>query len=343
MTTAFFTDTRFAHHTLPGHPEHAGRLTAIQKKLEESGIVQNFTLIDPREATPDEIQRVHTTEYLDVLQWIASQERTVGLDPDTYVLPESYELARIAVGGLLNIVDAVMEKRVDNGYAAIRPPGHHATPTRGMGFCLLNNIAIAARYAQAKFDLKRVAIVDFDVHHGNGTQDAFYEDPSVYFISSHQSPLYPGSGSLLEIGSGAGHGFTMNIPLPAGAGDAAFEPLYQRLVLPALARFQPELMFISAGFDAHWRDPLANLQLSLPMFANMTRWLIQTAQVLCEGRIIFVTEGGYDLEVLSHANLNVGYALLGQDSVQDPIGKAKQNPPLDNDLLEQLLNRHELG
>ncbi|MBI5928061.1 MAG: histone deacetylase [Chloroflexi bacterium] len=344
MTTAFFTDTRFTQHTLTGHPEHAGRLIAIQNLLEESGIVQHFARVEPREATLEEIQRVHAEKYLDVLAWIAAQERMVGLDPDTYVLPVSYELARIAAGGLLNVVDAVLEKQADNGLAAIRPPGHHATPTRGMGFCLLNNIAIAARYAQAKYGLKKVAIVDFDVHHGNGTQDAFYDDASVYFISSHQAPpLYPGTGTVNEIGQGTGQGFNMNIPLPGGAGDTAFETLYTRLVLPALARFQPEMILVSAGFDAHWRDPLASLQVSLPMFANITCWLIQTAQTLCEGRIVFVTEGGYDLEVLSNGVLNVGYALLGQDTVQDPIGKTDRNNPLDNRLLEQLLKLHELG
>lgn len=343
MTTAYFTDTRFERHTLDGHPEYAGRLIAIQKRLEVSGIVHDFTLLAPREATPEDLQRVHAADYLEILAKISAQEHIIGIDADTYVLPESYQLARIAAGGLLNVVDEVMEKRSDNGLAAIRPPGHHATPTRGMGFCLVNNIAIAARYAQAKFGLKRVAIVDFDVHHGNGTQDAFYDDPSVYFISTHQFPLYPGTGSIFEIGDAAGHRYNLNIPLPAGSGDTAFETLFQRVITPALVRFQPELVLVSAGFDAHWRDPLANLQVSLSMFAIMSRWLIQSAQSLCEGRVIFVTEGGYDLEVLSNGVLNVGYALLGRDTVQDPIGKAKRDQPLENRFLEQLMMLHELG
>lgn len=343
MATAFFTDTRFAEHTLIGHPEHAGRLIAIQNRLEESGILAEVNRVLPREATREELLRVHAADYLDLLDWTAARESVVGLDADTYVLPASYQLARIAAGGLLNVVDAVLEKRAGNGFAAIRPPGHHATPIRGMGFCLLNNVAIAARYAQDKVGFKRVAIVDFDVHHGNGTQDTFYDDPSVYFVSSHQSPLYPGTGSLNETGSGTARGSIMNLPLPNGTGDSGFETLYQKVVFPALLRFQPEMIFVSAGFDAHWRDPLAGLGVSLTMFANLTRWLIQSAEALCEGRIVFVTEGGYDLEVLSYAALNVIHALLGQDTIHDPLGKAARELPLADELVGRILKLHELG
>lgn len=343
MPTAFFTDSRFAQHTLQGHPEHAGRLTAVTQLLRTAGVADEFLPIPERQATRAELETVHTVQHLDFLEWTSGQKNPMLIGMDSYVLPVSYELARLAVGGLLGTVEAVCTGRAQNGLAAIRPPGHHATPSEAMGFCLVNNIAAAARYAQGRFGYARVAIVDFDVHHGNGTQDIFYDDPSVLFISSHQSPLYPGTGHLKEIGSSKAQGTTLNIPVPSGTGDEAFALLYKQVVAPALHRFRPQLLLISAGFDAHWRDPLATLEVSLAGFHALVRLLIEAAQTVCDGRIVFVMEGGYDLEVLSHGILNIAYSLLDRDHMQDPIGETSDSRALSPHLLSQLLTLHQLG
>lgn len=341
MTTAFHTDVRYAEHTLPGHPEHAGRLTAIVDRLNALELTPRLMAVEGREATQDELLAVHTREHLMLLQRIADMSRPVMIGADTYALPVSYELARRAAGGVMSVVDAVLEGRTSNGLAVVRPPGHHATPEQAMGFCLVNNIAIAARYAQQKHSVERVAIVDFDVHHGNGTQDAFYEDGSVLFISSHQSPLYPGTGHLDEIGQGEGRGANINMPVPPGTGDGSFLKLYEEVAFPALERFKPGLFLISAGFDAHWRDPLANLEISLAAFARLARLLIAEAGKICDGRIVFVTEGGYDLEALSFGVANAVFALLGEGVVHDPLGSTQHDHPLDT-LIQRLCKIHQI-
>lgn len=342
MTTAFFTDDRFARHTLDNHPEYAGRLIAVKQQLSEAGLLDEFMRIEGRETTREELLRVHTDKYLQFLEQLAERQQITMIGADTYFLPETYTLARLASGGLLNLVDAVLTGQADNGLATIRPPGHHATPDQAMGFCLLNNIALAARHARQAHQLQRVAIVDFDVHHGNGTQDVFYDDPAVLFVSTHESPLYPGTGALDETGTGEAEGTTINLPLRARHGDEAFKTVYQRVILPALQRFEPQLILISAGFDAHWRDPLARLNVSLTGFAWIIRTLIETAQKLCEGKIIFVMEGGYDLTVLGHGWLNVAQALLGKDHISDPLGKSSQSVPLQERLLDWMLKTHHL-
>ncbi len=339
MSTAFHSNPRFAEHSIDGHPEYAERQQAILERLHEYHLVEQFIQISGREATTDELLRVHSHLHLDLLAKTAQLGHPVLLGADTYVLPVSYEIARLAAGGLLNVVDAVISEKADNGLAVIRPPGHHATPNQAMGFCLLNNIAIAASHACQQLD--RVAIVDFDVHHGNGTQDAFYDDAAVLFISSHQSPLYPGTGHAKQIGHGKGRGTTINIPVPPGTGDGSFEQLYDHIVLPALDRFQPQLLLVSAGFDAHWRDPLANLETSLTTFARLATSLKQAAESLCNGHIIFVTEGGYDLEALSFGVVNLAHILLGDDTIRDPLGKTERDVPC-NKLLSNLKEVHQL-
>ncbi|MBZ0309540.1 MAG: histone deacetylase [Anaerolineae bacterium] len=339
MTTAFFTNERFSLHTLQGHPEHAGRLEAVIRLYKEKVVWEHLFQVTAVPATEEQLLRVHTPRHLEVLK---SVNRPAMLEMDTYVVPESYELARLAVGGVLAVVDSVMRGDAANGIAAVRPPGHHATPARAMGFCLLSNIAIAARHARAAHSLERVAVVDFDVHHGNGTQDALYDDPTILFMSSHQSPLYPGTGAVHEIGRGAGKGFTANAPLPPGVGDTGIQELYEKFLWPLLRRFQPQLILVSAGFDAHWRDPLANLMFSLTGFDHITRELIKMAEELCDGKIIFVMEGGYDLEVLSHGWLNVASALLGSSEISDPIGSYRQSHDLPPELLQTLLTIHGL-
>lgn len=343
MATAYVTDKRFAAHTMDGHPEFAGRLTAIARRFEQVDVYKCLQRLDIQPASLDALRAVHAEKYLERLERTAEHAGPVMFGLDTYVTPQSYAIACLAAGGVVGVVDAVMQGETRNGMAAIRPPGHHATPVGGMGFCLLNNIAIAARHAQRAYGLERVLIVDFDVHHGNGTQEVFYDDPGVMFISTHQSPLYPGTGAVFETGKGLGESYTLNIPLPPGVGDEEYVRVYETIVLPAARRFAPQLMLVSAGFDAHWADPLANLRLSLRGYAALTRMLIDLANELCVGRIVFVLEGGYNLHVLSSGWLNVAYALLGHDHVDDPVGAAPGSAPSIDQLVEHIRRIHELA
>jgi acetoin utilization deacetylase AcuC-like enzyme len=289
---------------------------------------------------------VHTAQYLDILAWIQeTQQHTVHLDADTYAGPTSYEVARLAVGGVVGAISEVLSGQAKNGLAVVRPPGHHAMPNHGMGFCLLGNIAIGARYAQRVCNLKRVMIVDFDVHHGNGTEAMFYDDDTVLFISTHQSPFYPGTGAISDIGEGTGRGYTINIPLGAGHGDGSYTQLYEHVVWPTARRFQPELILVSAGFDAHWTDPLAQMRLSLTGYAHLTQELVKMAEELCGGKIVFVMEGGYHLDALSHGVRNIAHALLGDTDVSDPLGPPhnKRQEPDVGRLVEQLRAIHHLN
>lgn len=338
MATAYITDARYAEHDLPGHPEHAGRIRAVWRELETSGLHDRLQRLEPLPASLDLIQSVHTPAYLDLLARIEAADRPMlYLDPDTYFGRGSYEIARLAAGGVVRAVDAVMAEGAANALAVVRPPGHHAMPDRAMGFCILGNVPIAARHAQAAYGLQRVMIVDFDVHHGNGTEAMFYDDDSVLFISSHQSPFYPGTGALTDTGAGRGRGYTLNIPLASGHGDASYAALFERVIYPAAARFQPELLLVSAGFDAHWSDPLAGMRLSLTGYAQLCQGLRRIAEQFCAGRVVFALEGGYNLEALSHGVRNIAHVLLGDSEVSDPLG-----PPPDGRAepdIEPLLNQ----
>ncbi|MBN2305562.1 MAG: histone deacetylase [Anaerolineae bacterium] len=342
MPTAFLTDSRFAAHTLPGHPEYAGRLTAVQGRLEADDLLDMLARVDPVPATDEDILAVHEADHLARLARIGQQSHTVMIGPDTYATPQSYDLARLAAGGVLRVVDAVMQGNADNGAAAIRPPGHHATPHKAMGFCLMNNVAVAARYVQRTYGIGRVAIMDFDVHHGNGTQDIFVADPSVLYVSTHQSPLYPGTGLIHEMGEGIGDGYTVNVPLPPGTGDQGYALAFERVVLPAIQRFEPEFLLISAGFDAHWADPFANIRLSLAGLDRLVRLLIDMAADVCQDRIVFVLEGGYNLDVLSHGWAAVMRALLGQPSPDDPLGRSPGTERSAEELIERIRQLHKL-
>jgi acetoin utilization deacetylase AcuC-like enzyme len=343
MKTALYTDLHSETHSLPGHPEHAGRLQAVVDRLQETGLIDKMAHVEGNKATRDDLLRVHTHDYLDLLDSTRNLDTVRMLGPDTYIFPESYDIARVTVGGLMAVVDAVLGGEADNGLMAARPPGHHATPSRGMGFCLLNNIALGASYAQAAYeDIQKIAIADFDVHHGNGTQDIFYEDPSVLFISSHQSPLYPGTGSFKESGRAEGRGYTLNLPVMPNTGDTGLTEIYQDVVCPALEIYQPDMIFVSAGFDAHWRDPLAQLQLSVTGLTGLGQMLFEAAEELCDGRIIFVMEGGYDLEVLAHSVENLVHILLQDGTVADPIGPASREKPLSDNVVSRFKEMHPL-
>ncbi|MFQ3565594.1 MAG: histone deacetylase [Aggregatilineales bacterium] len=320
MTIVYVTHPRFVEHDLAGHPEHAGRIRAVWQRLEEGGLTARMQKIELPLATSEQMRAVHHESYLAVLERTAGFDRTVRLDADTYVCPTSYEVARLAAGGGAAAAQAVALGHARAGLAVLRPPGHHAEPERGMGFCLLNNIAIAARAAQAA-GAARVFIVDIDVHHGNGTEAAFYEDDTVLFLSLHQYPLYPGTGHVDEIGRSAGTGYTINIPIPPGEGDPAYAALFEQIVWPAAVRFRPDLLLVSAGFDAHWADPLAGMRLSLSGYGHLCAELIKMANDLCAGRIVFFMEGGYNLDALSHGVCNIARLLLGEPIV-DPLGPA---------------------
>lgn len=343
MTTAYLTDESFTQHNHPQHPEHAGRIEAVWQELGAAGLVDQLRQIRPTPASDEQILAVHTREHLERLVAVSQGDRMVRLDPDTYALPVSPEVARLAAGAVTGAVDAVLTAQADNALAIVRPPGHHATADRQMGFCLLNNIAIAARQAQSKHGLERVLILDYDVHHGNGSNDIFYADPSILFISLHQYPHYPGSGALNDIGEDAGRGATINIPLPAGHGDASYRRLFAEIVGPAIERFQPDLMLISAGLDAHWVDPLASTQLTLAGYDYLARECMQLAERLCAGRIVFVMEGGYDLRALAHGWCNIARALLGQKEISDPYGSPGSGISSDiQPLIQQLRQIHRL-
>jgi acetoin utilization deacetylase AcuC-like enzyme len=326
MTTGYIYDEIFLKHNQVGHPENRTRLEQTMGLLERSGTLSRLIHIPARPAIGEELIRVHRAGYVDQVR--AVSERGGGyLDPDTYTNADSYQAALMAAGGLMEATLAVIDGRVNNAFALVRPPGHHAMPERGMGFCLFGNVALAAQAARQDGGMDRVLIVDFDVHHGNGTQAMTEEDPTICFVSTHQYPYYPGTGAAREIGRGAGTGTVVNMPLSPGAGDYVFHELYEQIVMPIARRFGPDLILISAGFDAHWDDPLAGLGLSLQGYAWITHTLVSLAGELCDGRIVFTLEGGYHLDVLRHGVLNTFHALLGDTTVEDPIGPARRPEP----------------
>jgi acetoin utilization deacetylase AcuC-like enzyme len=286
---------RFAgHQTPPGHPERPERadvLDAVASRWRARG----GEVVAPRAATREQLLRVHDGDY--VRRISETVGRATQLDPDTYTSPESYDIALLAAGACVEAVERVMATAHRAAFALIRPPGHHAERARAMGFCLFNNVAVAAAHARASGAAK-VAIVDFDVHHGNGTQHMFEADPHVLYISTHQYPYYPGTGAVDEIGRDAGRGFTVNVPLEVGAVDEDYQLVFGRVVLPVLRQFEPNLLIVSAGFDAHERDPLGGMRLTTPAFAAMTRELRAVAEECCRGRIVAAVEGGYDLQAL---------------------------------------------
>jgi acetoin utilization deacetylase AcuC-like enzyme len=291
--------SRFADHLPPpGHPERPERAEAM------AAVVERFRagggrVMEPRAATDEDLLRIHAAAH--VKTTTATRGKAVMLDADTFTSPDSEQVARLAAGAVLAGVDVVLDgPGASRVLAAVRPPGHHAEADRAMGFCLYNNIAIGAAYARQR-GCARVAIVDYDVHHGNGTQQAFYEDPTVLFISSHQYPYYPGSGAAHETGRGAGLGYTLNLPLNAGARDADVLGRYEREAVPALEAFRPDLLMVSAGFDAHERDPLGGCRMTTEGFRALSALLVSAADRLCQGRVVFVTEGGYDLTALSES------------------------------------------
>ena len=344
MKVGIIYDPIYLKHDTGAHVENSSRLVETVSLLEKSRFLDKLVSIPPRAATLDEIALVHSQSHISTVQTY-SKKGGGWLDGDTFASPASYDVALHAAGGVLNGLEAVMAGKVNHAFATVRPPGHHATAEDAMGFCLFNNIAVAAAYAKKKYKLERIMIVDFDVHHGNGTQEIFYADPNVLYFSSHQYPWYPGSGSIYEDGAGEGRGFTVNVPLPAYCGDKEHLRVYKEILIPVAKRFRPQLMLVSAGYDPHWADQLSLMQLTREGFAGIVSIIKELADELCQGKLLLSLEGGYHLEALSHSIKATFEVLLGTTPSPDPLGKpqeAMMSPDISS-ILEEVKTKHKLS
>jgi len=302
LKTGFLYDEIYLRHqTGTGHPEKPQRLAAIVQRLKETGLLSQLTALAPAPAAPEWLTTIHTPQYVERVRTSCKNGAPYLDSGDTPISSESYEVAVAAAGGVLSAIDAVIEGKVRNAFCAVRPPGHHALKDRAMGFCLFNNVAIGARYIQKRHNLAKVLIVDWDVHHGNGTQAAFYDDPTVLYFSVHRFPFYPGTGSEAEKGTGKGLGLTLNAPLPADSGDKDYQRVFRETLMPAAFAFHPDFVLISAGFDAHRDDPLGGMRLTAHGYGELTRMVKEISEKCCNGRLVSVLEGGYGLEGLAES------------------------------------------
>jgi len=343
MKVGLVYDPVYLKHDTGNHVENAGRLRAIISHLEKTNLTEQLTPIKARPASVDEISLVHDERYISRV-CDEAQEGGGWLDPDTVISSDSYQAAIYAAGGVIAATGAVMDGGVDSAFALVRPPGHHATSRQAMGFCLFNNIAIAAKYALSKYKLERVLIIDFDVHHGNGTQGTFYDNPQVLYASTHEYPFYPGTGSKEETGEGTAKGTTLNVPLPSGCGDAEYLEVFEQVIAPAARRFNPQLILVSAGYDPHWADNLALMEVSTTGFAEMVKIIKGLADELCNGRLVFTLEGGYQPEALSCSVKATFDVLLGNSEIEDPLGQPpRRHKPADiTPLIEAIKTIHNL-
>jgi len=307
------------HDTGPGHPECAERLVSIDAMLDQSGLSRELKPVELRKAGKDEILLIHSEDHY---QRIAQTKgRDSYLDGDTPASPKSFEAALYAAGSLLELVERVLAGKLDSGFALVRPPGHHAEEGQAMGFCLFNNIGIAAAYALKRKGLKRVLVADFDVHHGNGTQHSFYDTDQALYFSSHRYPFYPGTGYFNEVGEGRGKGFTVNVPLPGGMGDAEYDAIYTKVLMPVAREYQPELILISAGFDSYYQDPLGGMEVTEQGFARLGSVFIQLADELCGGKLVLVLEGGYSVEGSARCIQEILMRMLEKQEPVAELGK----------------------
>ena len=314
MNSGIVKDRRYLEHNMGvGHPESPERIQAIYETIEAEKKLASLAVISPRPATEKELALIHTQEYIEQIKQTAGRER-VYLDPDTSTSPRSYEVAQLAAGGLLEAADRIMDGKVVNAFALVRPPGHHAEASQAKGFCIFNNVAIAAQYLIEKWGLRRILVVDWDLHHGNGTQHAFYSRADILFFSTHQFPHYPGTGHWSEVGEGKGEGFTVNVPLAPGKTDDDFLFIYRKLLSPISAAYKPEFILVSAGFDIFAGDPLGGMEVSVGGFGAMAGELMDLAQQTAHGRLLLTLEGGYNLFGLQDGVRSVLLTLRGQSS-----------------------------
>jgi acetoin utilization deacetylase AcuC-like enzyme len=315
--TGIVKDWRYLRHGAEcSHPESPQRLASIYEMLDNPDMVWKLIEIDARNATREELGRVHSPAYIDLVAGTAGQTVFM-LDPDTVTTAESYDIARLAAGGVVNAIDSVISGETDNAFALVRPPGHHAQAATAAGFCIFNNVAIGARHAIARRGMERILIVDWDLHHGNGTQELFYEDRRVLYFSTHQSPAYPGTGALTEMGKGPGLGYTLNVPLSPGADDAFYVRIFREILRPIVMTFRPEIILISAGFDIYVGDPLGEMKVTPAGFACLARILLNLADDCCDGRLVAVLEGGYHIQGLTKSVRAVLLELLGETRVTE--------------------------
>jgi len=341
LNTGIVKDDRYLRHeTAAFHPESSLRLQSIYKMLEETGMNEKLIPIEATHATHETIGMVHQQSYIEFVAKTAGMGHSY-LDPDTETSAESYETAKLAVGGLCNAVDSVMEGKTDNAFAFVRPPGHHAEADRAAGFCIFNNIAIGALHAIETFEIKRILIVDWDLHHGNGTQHSFYEDPRVLYFSTHQYPFYPGSGSVNEIGRGKGLGYTINVPLRVGPGDAEYLKIFRTILEPVAHAYEPELVLISAGFDTYYKDPLGGMNVTPSGFANLMRVMLNLADECCNGKLVAVLEGGYDLNGLTKSTGKVLQEMSGEThKSKEDLGSIEETAePFIDDIITTVINQ----
>jgi acetoin utilization deacetylase AcuC-like enzyme len=344
-SVALYYDPLFLGHDTLNHPENASRVEACINLIDESGLGSRLERPACRDATSDELALIHTPSHIQRMQRVVERGPVMVL-ADTIANTGTYAAAVRAAGAVLGATESVVRGDFDAAYCLVRPPGHHAVAGAPMGFCSFNSVAIAARYANTALGLQRVAVVDIDIHHGNGTQDAFYDDPRVLYVSTHQYPYYPGTGHWREAGAGQGHGTTLNLSLPGGCGDAEYASLLEQVIAPKLRDYQPELILVSGGYDAHFADPIDGslMRLSCAGYASLIAGLRDLAAELCNGRIVVALEGGYDLTALSWSVRNSIEALLGEGLTPDPLGVAAHGTSPDlTDLVAALRTLHGLA
>ncbi len=329
MNVGLVYDPIYLKHDTGAHVENASRLTTTLELLQEKQITEKLLMLSPRPATFEEIGAIHAGEHILNIRNF-SESGGGSLDYDTIISANTYEAAVMAAGGAITAVENVLKKNTRYGFALVRPPGHHATCWEARGFCIFNNVAIAAKYVLNNYDIERILIVDFDVHHGNGTQEAFYTDKRVLYFSTHQYPLYPGSGRVDETGTKSGEGFNINIPMVAGWGDYEYQAVYEDILAPIAMKYKPQLILASAGYDAHWADNMAMMEMSVFGFVRITEILKVLAKKLCNDNLAFVLEGGYNVTSLSHSIAATLNTLCGDKYLDDPLGTRESKTNFDD-------------